>query len=124
MNRALERRGATDYSADDMESAPAVVENARQQWQDGQRRLEALREDLDLYHGLVDRVHAVADELRKRVGSNYTLAELAEVYSDADRWVPEVVAGQAQARRFAVHTALLEDAAFHLYARGAADYEP
>jgi hypothetical protein len=102
-----------------------VVENARQQWEDGFRRLQALRPgDPDLYHGLLDRVHVVADELRRRVGSHFTLAELAAAYRDADRWTSEAVAEQPQASRFAGHATLVEDAAFHFYARGAIDYEP
>jgi hypothetical protein len=54
------------------------------------------------------------------VGQTFTLAELTEAYDDADRWLLDVLgAGPG-----ATHLALVEDAAFHIYARGAVDYAP
>jgi hypothetical protein len=60
------------------------------------------------------------DELNRRVGQSFTLAELATAYEDADRWLLEVLPPGAGA----IQLGLVEDAAFHLYARGAVDYAP
>jgi hypothetical protein len=100
------------------------VESARRDWADGWRRLqEESREPRDAER-LERQLGAVTDELRKRVGGTFTLAELAQAYADAERWAREVVAEQAPAPGWPRSLATVQDAAFHLYARGAADYEP
>ena len=54
------------------------VDLARQQWADGARRLnEASRDPLE-HDRLIALVGAIADELRRRVGSTYPLAELVD----------------------------------------------
>ena len=63
---------------------------------------------------------SLIDELNRRVGQTFTLAELAAAYDEADRWLLEVLPPGAGA----VQLGLVEDAAFHLYARGAVDYAP
>jgi len=97
-----------------------AVEHARQQWEDGHRRLQSLASDRPLYLRLQAQVGAVIDELSRRVGQTFTLAELADAYRDADRWLRELFATGPDASRLA----LVEDAAFHLYARRAVDYSP
>ena len=62
-----------------------AVENARQQWATGHRRLADQASDRSLYLRLLDQVGLVLDELNRRVGQTFTLAELAEAYRDADR---------------------------------------
>jgi hypothetical protein len=112
-----------------------TVESARQQWEEGVRRVGATARDEPRYRELADLVDTVVDELRRRVGQTFTLAELADAYAGADDWVREVVAsdaaamperGDAPRRRRAgiADTALVQDAAFGLYARGATDYRP
>ena len=96
-----------------------AVEHARQQWEDGYRRLQSLASDPALHHRLHAQVGAVTDELSRRIGQTFTLAELADVYRDADRWLRDLFTG-AEAGRMS----LVEDAAFHLYARRAVDYSP
>ena len=100
------------------------VEIARQQWADGHRRVEAARGDRRGYRLLRAQVDAIADELRRRVGGSYSLAELADAYRDADRWTREAVAEAAPGTEWGPELTLAADAAFHLYARGARDYEP
>lgn len=97
-----------------------AIENARQQWASGHRRLADQTSDRGLYLRLLDQVGLVLDELSRRVGRHFTLAELADAYRDADRWLLEVLGSGPGA----THLALVEDAAFHVYARGAVDYEP
>ena len=65
-------------------------------------------------------VGLVLDELNRRVGQTFTLAELTEAYRDADRWLLDVLGTGPAASQLA----LVEDAAFHIYARGAVDYSP
>jgi len=57
----------------------------RQEWEEGNRRLESERGDARRYRRLVEQVELVVDELRKQVGQTYTLAQLADAYRDADR---------------------------------------
>ena len=94
----------------------------RQEWDDGYRRLESERDDVARYHRLVGQVELVVDELRKRVGQTYTLAELADAYRDADRWARGVVEERAPAPGWPRDLALVLAAAFHAYQRGAVDY--
>jgi hypothetical protein len=103
-----------------------TLENARLQWAEGLRRLD--RESGEPARGrhlglLVD---AVNDELRRRIGQTFTLAELASAYDRAEDWVREVVVDSAPpaARAGVRDTVLVQDAAFGLYARGASDYSP
>jgi hypothetical protein len=102
----------------------AEVESARREWEEGHRRLlEQAREE-----GNADRLYAqvdvVAEELRRRVGGVFTLRELAAAYARSDEWSRAVVAEQAPAPGWPRTLSLVEAAAFHLYARGAQDYQP
>ena len=97
-----------------------AVQNARLQWEDGYRRLNEHATDRPTYLRLLAQVDVLIDELNRRVGQTFTLAELAAAYDEADRWLLEVLPpGEG-----AVQLGLVEDAAFHLYARGAVDYAP
>jgi hypothetical protein len=98
----------------------AVIETARLQWEEGYRRLNEHASDRPTYQHLLAQVDVLIDELNRRVGQTFTLAELAAAYDEADRWLLEVLPPGARA----VQLGLVEDAAFHLYARGAVDYAP
>jgi hypothetical protein len=100
------------------------VASARRDWGDGYRRLiDASREPVE-----GERLHAqvdlITEELRKRVGATFTLAELAAAYGASDAWVREVVGERSPTPGWARTVSLAGDAAFHLYARGAVDYQP
>ena len=100
------------------------VESARRDWEDAHRRLtEAARDatDAEALHAQVD---AVSEELRKRVGGAYTLAELASEYRHAERWTRAAVAGKAPSEGWPSSLSMVEGTAFLLYSRGAVDYEP
>lgn len=103
-----------------------MLEIARHQWDEGRRRLESEGEDTARSRHLVLLVEAVVDELRRRVGQTYTLADLAHVYQGSEDWVREVVvaATPPKARAGVRDAALVGDAAFAAYARGALDYRP
>lgn len=97
---------------------------ARQQWDEGRRRIERLRADPAAYARLSAQVELVAAELRRRIGLTYTLDELARAYDGADDWARDVLDDAREEDAPPPETATIADAAFHLYARGASDYVP
>jgi hypothetical protein len=101
---------------------PSSLDAARQQWEDGNRRLEAQSSEPDLYERLLDELDVATKELRKRVGETFTLQQLADVYATSDHWMREAL--EAETARSATQASVVQDAAFHLYARGATDYLP
>jgi hypothetical protein len=102
----------------------ADVESSRKDWEDAYRRYEAELRDPVQAERLRPQVAVVGDELRKRVGSSYTLAELAAAYRNAEAWARHVVSEHAQSADWPRTLTLVEGAAFHIYARGAVDYTP
>jgi hypothetical protein len=100
------------------------VELARQQWQDGLRRVEGARGDGARYERLTGHVDVVVAGLRKRVGQVFTLAELADAYDGADEWARELLDDVEPDAPPALEAGTVADAAFHVYARGATDYRP
>ena len=68
-----------------------AVQNARHQWEEGYRRLREHANDQPLHQHLLAQVDVLLDELNRRVGQTFTLAELAGAYQDADRWLLEVL---------------------------------
>jgi hypothetical protein len=97
---------------------------ARQQWEEGRRRIERARSDPAAYARLAAQVELVAGELRGRIGQTYTLAELARAYDGADDWARDVLDDARDEDAPLPDTATITDAAFQLYARGASDYAP
>jgi hypothetical protein len=100
------------------------LEVARQEWEEASRRLEAARDDGQRYRGLLEMLELVLDELRKRIGQTYTLAELVGFYLDSERWAREVLEERAQQPGWPRDLTLVIAAAFDAYQRGATDYEP
>jgi hypothetical protein len=96
-----------------------AVEHARQLWEEGHRRLQSHASDPALYDRLSRQVDTIIDELNRRLGQSFTLAQLADAYREADRWLPQVIPPGG-----ASHIALVQDAAFHRHATGAVDYVP
>jgi hypothetical protein len=95
----------------------------RQEWEEGERALEAERHDRRRYGRLLEQVEVVGDELRKRVGQTYTLAELASAYRVAERWAREAVEERAPSPGWPRDLTLVLAAAFYIYQRGAVDYQ-
>jgi hypothetical protein len=100
------------------------LELARQQWRDGNRRLEAARSDPQRYRQLVEGTDRVIDALRKRLGQSFTLDELAGAYGGADDWVRDLLEDADPDGGVPTEPGTIGDAAFHAYARGALDYRP
>lgn len=93
-----------------------AIENARFQWEEGERRLrqadEPTRSDLERA------AWVVLDELRRRLGSSFTIGELADLYGSGTDWADDV----AQRRQAGTDSAAVVDAAFNRYAREASDF--
>jgi hypothetical protein len=102
----------------------AAVESARREWAEGHRRLLEEARERDARERLHAQVDAVTDELRRRVGAFFTLAELAGEYGRAEAWSRRVVEEHAPGPGWLRLLSVVEAAAFHLYARGAVDYRP
>ncbi len=100
------------------------VESARSDWRDAFRRLEQESKDVRGAEPLWHQLEVVSDELRKRVGSRFTLRELAVEYQRSDAWVRDVVSERAAVPGWPRTLTLVEGAAFHVYSRGAEDYKP
>jgi hypothetical protein len=101
------------------------VELARQHWAEGYRRLVRAKEPEPRLHArLLGQVDVVTEQLRRRIGKSFTLAELAAAYIHADRWAHDAVEERAGGAGGMSSASTATDAAFHLYARGARDYRP
>ena len=100
------------------------VESARREWETAYRRLGESSREPGSPDGVDRQLRVVTDELRKRVGSTFTLRELADEYGRADDWARDAVAERATHPGWLSSFAIVEGAAFHLYSRGAVDYEP
>ncbi|MER3409430.1 MAG: hypothetical protein C4306_04840, partial [Thermoleophilia bacterium] len=68
------------------------VDLARQQWQEGYRRLQDEARAAGSAEGLREQVEAVTEELRRRLGGAFTLEELACLYEGSERWAREAIA--------------------------------
>src|SRR5262249_19460437 len=104
--------------------ALSSLEATRREWEDGYRRLEAAAPEPCRYALLLDEVELVLDGLRRHVGQTFTLDELAGAYAEADRWIQELLDEREAAAGRPARMTIVQDAAFHLYSRGAVDYRP
>jgi hypothetical protein len=102
------------------------VDLARQQWEDGYRRIQGQASDRALHSHLLRQVDVVLAELRRRLGGRFTLAELADEYQGSERWAHEAIENSETGEEptWARWVSTATDAAFHRYARGAQDYRP
>jgi hypothetical protein len=98
----------------------ADVESARLEWELAYRDVA---NDPVLEERLRSQLDVITTELRRRVGGTFTLRELADAYASADGWAHDVLSQQGTPG-WPGTLALVEGAAFHLYARGAVDYAP
>ncbi len=102
----------------------ANLDLVRDDWEAGYRRLELVSRDEAQAPLLSEQVDVISAELRRRVGSTFTLEMLATAYAGADGWVRQAIEERAPTPGWARTIAMVEDAAFHIYARGAVDYAP
>ena len=88
-----------------------ALENAFDQWGEGERRVRGEPH-------LERAVRAVVEELRRRLGSAFEVAELAELYATDTDWAADL----AREHSAGGDAAFAVDAAFNRYAREAVDY--
>ena len=88
-----------------------AIDNALFQWEDGEHRVRERGE-------LEPPALAVLEELRRRLGSSFSLGELADLYGVNTDWASEV----ARSAGAGTEAAQVVDAAFGRYAREAVDY--
>lgn len=101
----------------------AAVETARQEWEEGHRRFREEARDPRRGRWLLAYLEQITAELRKRIGTTFTLAELTDAYAGVEDWAREALA-ESGAPGWPRDVTLVADEAFHLYARGATDYKP
>lgn len=101
-----------------------VLDVVRREWEDGYRRFQQLSRDRVAADRLARQLDVVTDELRKRVGQTFTLDQLAAYYERADEWARDAVSEHAATPGWPRTLAIIQDAAFYLYQRGAVDYAP
>ena len=97
-----------------------MLEYARLQWHEGERRLRELPpEGRRAFDRVVERLVA---ELRRRLGSSFTAAELVELYDGGTAWCLQVAMKLAPDAPWAWEAGVVIDAAFARYLREASDY--
>lgn len=90
-----------------------ALENALFQWREGEERVRDA--DEPERRRLERAVDVVLEELRRRLGSSFTVNELAGLYAEGTDWATDLV----QARSSVAATSDVVDAAFARYAREA-----
>jgi hypothetical protein len=86
------------------------IENALFQWEEGESRLDDAADERA--------VRLVVEELRRRLGGAFTLAELADLYGEGTDWITDQLL-----RRFSgTDISAVVNAGFFRYARAATDY--
>jgi hypothetical protein len=103
---------------------PIALDQTRREWELGHRRLQQEMHDASGGEAWLEELEAVTAELRRRVGQSFTLAQLAVAYPSAEVWSREAVEEIEPASGWPRRLSTVTDAAFHLYSRGAVDYEP
>jgi hypothetical protein len=99
-----------------------LIDNAIFQWEEGYRRLQDARSDPRSYRVLGRVVVAVEDELRKRLGSSFSIEELAGVYRQDIDWDVELSMRRVPPDSASWDSSTVVDAAFYLYMREASDF--
>jgi hypothetical protein len=103
---------------------PVALEQTRREWEQGYERLQQEVRETPRGEQILKELDAVTAELRRRVGQTFALAELADAYGTAEAWSREAVAETEPTSGWPRRLSTVTDAAFHLYSRGALDYEP
>ena len=100
-----------------------AVEMARQEWKEGHRRFLEEARDPRRRLRLLALLENVTGELRKRIGTTFTLSELVDAYAGVEDWARDALE-DVGVPEWPRDVTLVSEEAFHLYARGATDYRP
>ena len=99
-----------------------LLETTIFQWEEGYRKLQAARSDPQAYRTLGRLVVMVEDELRKRLGSSFSIDELACLYREDTDWPLELTTRVVPEQGPFPDSSIVVDAAFYLYMREAVDF--
>jgi hypothetical protein len=99
-----------------------AIDTAVLQWEEGYRSIEGARTGRPEGRALGRAVMAVQEELRKRLGSTFTVAELASFYRESADWALDLAMRAAATEAPPIDSSAAVDAAFYLYMREAADF--
>ena len=80
-----------------------AIDTAVVQWEEGYRSIEAARSGGRDSRALGRAVVAVQEELRRRLGSTFTVAELASLYREGSDWAPDRQLRGRRRRLLSVH---------------------
>ena len=95
-------------------------ENAIQQWREGERRLAGAPPE---QRPALDRVtERLVAELRRRLGSAFTVDELVDLYEEGTGWALDLAVAVAPGAPWAWDQRIVADAAFARYVRDATDF--
>jgi hypothetical protein len=103
-------------------SGTAGLQTAVFQWEDGYARVQDARSDPGRHRALARAVAAVQDELRKRLGSRFAVAELVALYRERGDAMTDVAMAAVRADEDLTDVSAASDAAFYLYMREASDF--
>jgi hypothetical protein len=95
-------------------------ESAQEQWEAGLRRLAEAYPEQQLTLERVTR--EIQNELRRRLGGQFTLDELADLYDEGTGWATDLAVETAPEEPFAWDARIVADAAFGRYKRAATDF--
>jgi len=98
------------------------LDNAIFQWEEGSRSLHAARNDPARQRQLTRAMSSIHAELRRRLGSSFSVAELADLYQAGTDWCLDIVLSMPYNSESPLDSATAIDAAFHLYMREASDF--
>ena len=101
-----------------------ATESVRQEWEGGYKRFEAAMREPGAQDRLLVQLEVVTDELRRRIGQTFTLDQLAAAYEHAEVWAYDAVSERAATPGWSRTIAMVQDAAFYMYQRGAVDFAP
>ena len=93
------------------------------EWEEGRRRFEELVDGLTAARASVRRrvLEELTDEVERRMGATFTLAQLTDLYDSSEVWSREV-AQRTTDQVWAHDISVVQAAAFARYARNATDY--
>jgi hypothetical protein len=105
-----------------VEDVRAVLQTAVLDWEEGYRRVQAKRTDAAQHRLLGRAATAVQAELRKRLGSRFTVAELVSLYREYGDVLCDVGTAALPPDADLTDVSAACDAAFYLYMREAEDF--
>jgi hypothetical protein len=103
---------------------PIALDQTRHEWEQGHARFQRELRETSRPEAVQSELDAVTAALRRRIGQSFSLSKLADLYGTADDWAREAIAATEPASGWPRRLATVTEAAFHLYSRGAVDYEP